>query len=57
LKSFSLRASLFAFYISNSETKGAFAALWNTGNQLNVLLSMVYWVVLRDFSDFGVLWP
>jgi hypothetical protein len=32
-----LRASLFAFYISNSETKDSLPALWNTGSELSHL--------------------
>jgi len=43
LKSFLvLRASLFAFYISNSETKGVISCMWNTGIQLRLLFCILY---------------
>ena len=38
---FSLRASLFARYISNSETKEPASALWNIGQELTILFCMI----------------
>ena len=53
LKSFLvLRASLFAFYISNSETKGAIRTMWNTGEPLRILFCLTYMAGLRERADF-----
>jgi len=43
LKSFLvLRASLFAFYISNSETKGFITGMWNTVCLLSLFICLFY---------------
>ena len=51
---FSLRASLFAGYISNSETKDSPPALWNTGHELNALFCEFYRGRQRDTANFGI---
>jgi len=46
LKSFLvLRASLFAFYISNSETKELFGRLWNTGGKTKLFILLSLWEI------------
>ena len=54
---FSLRASLFASYISNSETKDSSPALWNIGQQLTLLFCVTYERFRRDMADLGLVQP
>src|SRR3954464_14168354 len=42
-----LRASLFASYISNSETKELIHGMWNTGHKLNLFVLLI----LRGISE------
>jgi hypothetical protein len=49
-----LRASLFAAYISNSETKDFGAGMWNIGDEINILFSCICGRVQREAADFGV---
>src|SRR3954447_5076839 len=42
-----LRASLFASYISNSETKELISGMWNTGHKLNLFVLLI----LRGISE------
>jgi hypothetical protein len=49
-----LRASLFAAYISNSETKDSGAGMWNIGDEIKTLFCCVCVRVQREAADFGV---